>query len=264
MKTTTTGSALDRLSDRVAGLDVARVEVVSFDLDGTLIDSRTAWRHGFAAPFAQLAARYPALLALGDSAYVHDHVFQPFLTTIWERAGGEWSPNYVRDGWRMLLQHHAAPDGTTPDWAAADAAHEEYEATWPAMMRLFEDSLTVLDAVQARYPMILITNGNTAHQRMKIESHDLARWFRHVVVSEEVGLLKPDPAIFALALAPLGARAESALHIGDMRAQDVAGARAAGWQSAWVNRAGAPAVDEHQPDVEIAALEELLDLLELR
>ena len=258
---TTSGNAppTNDAGQRNAGLDVARIEVVSFDLDGTLIDSRTAWRDGFAAPFAHLAERYPALLALGDPAHVHDHVFQPFLLAIWERVRGEWAPEYVRDGWRTLLERHA-----TRDELAADAAYEEYEATWPAMMRLFEDSLAVLEAVQARYPMVLLTNGNTTQQRMKIETHELEHWFRHVVVSEEVGLVKPDPAIFAHALAPLGARAEAALHIGDMRSQDVAGARAAGWQSVWVNRAGAPATDEHHPNVEIASLDELLDLLNLR
>lgn len=244
---------------QAGGIDAGRIEVVSFDLDGTLIDSGTAWRDGFVAPFLRLAARYPALHALGEPAYVHDHVFQPVLMAIWERVRGEWSPDYVRDGWRALLERHA-----TRDDAAADAAYEEYEATWPGLMRLFEESLHVLQAVQARFPMILLTNGNTAHQRMKIEAHDLARWFRHVVVSEEVGLVKPDPAIFVHALAPLGTRPEAAVHIGDMRSQDIAGARAAGWQSAWVNRRGAPADDEHEPDAEIRSLRELLDLLGLR
>ena len=256
---TTSGSAPERAPQRVSSLDVARIEVVSFDLDGTLLDSRAAWRDGFAAPFLRLAQQYPRLLTLGDPRHVHDHVFQPFLLATWERVRGEWSPDYVRDGWRLLLARHAAPDDT-----AADAAYEEYEATWPALMRLFDESLAVLGAVQERYPMILLTNGNTAHQRMKIAAHDLERWFRHVVVSEEAGLVKPDPAIFAHAIAPLGVRPEAALHIGDMRSQDVAGARAAGWQSAWVNRSGAPADDEHHPEAEIASLEELLDLLGLR
>ncbi len=260
-RTTLTTSANANERTGRGALDVDRIEVVSFDLDGTLIDSRTAWRDGFAAPFARLAERYPTLLTLGDSAHVHDFVFQPFLIEIWERVRGEWSPEYVREGWRMLLERHAAPD-----LEAADAAYEEYEATWPAMMRLFEDSLATLEAVQRRYPMILLTNGNTTHQRMKIDTHDLEKWFHRVVVSEEVGLVKPDPAIFAHALsAPLDIfEAKSALHVGDMRSQDIAGARAAGWQSAWVNRTGAPADDDHHPDVEVASLDDLVRLLGLR
>ncbi len=239
--------------------DAGRIEVVSFDLDGTLLDSRSAWRRGFEAPFARLAERHPSLLTLGDFAHVHDHVFQPFLMALWERDRGEWTPDYVRDGWRLLLDHHA-----TTDHAAADAAFEEYESTWPGLMQLFEESLAVLEAVQARYPMVLLTNGNTTQQRMKIVAHDLERWFRHVVVSEEVGLLKPDPAIFAHAIAPLGALPHAALHIGDTRSQDIAGARAAGWQSAWINRSGTPATDEDHPDVEITSLDELVVLLGLR
>lgn len=245
---------------------------MSFDLDGTLLDSRSAWRDGFAPPFARLAARYPALRALGDPAHVHDDIFQPFLMAAWKRTRGEWTPEYVREGWRLLLERHA-----TADPAAADAAFEEYEATWPGLMRLFGESLAVLDAVRARYPLVLVTNGNAAQQRMKIAAHDLERWFRHIVVSEEVGLLKPDPAIFAHAIAPLGVPPEAALHIGDTRAQDIAGARAAGWQSAWVNRGGAHASNGHladerapdahepdvEPDVEIASLDDLVALLGL-
>jgi len=254
---TTTTSDSPQLD--ISPLDVARIEVVSFDLDGTLLDSRSAWRAGFEAPFARLAQRHPALLTLGDYAHVHDHVFQPFLMAMWERDRGEWTPEYVRGGWRLLLERHA-----TRDDVAADAAFEEYESTWPTLMRLFEESLAVLEAVQARYPMVLLTNGNTTQQRMKIVAHDLERWFQHVVVSEEVGLLKPDPAIFAHAIAPLGVLPNAALHIGDTRSQDVAGARASGWQSAWVNRARVPAEDDHHPDIEIASLDELVALLGLR
>ena len=211
---TTTTSDSPQLD--ISPLDVARIEVVSFDLDGTLLDSRSAWRAGFEAPFARLAQRHPALLTLGDYAHVHDHVFQPFLMAMWERDRGEWTPEYVRGGWRLLLERHA-----TRDDVAADAAFEEYESTWPTLMRLFEESLAVLEAVQARYPMVLLTNGNTTQQRMKIVAHDLERWFQHVVVSEEVGLLKPDPAIFAHAIAGRRRRAclRLAVGVGESRAR---------------------------------------------
>ena len=50
-----------------------------------------------------------------------------------------------------------------------------------------------------------------------------------VVISAELGVAKPDPAIFRAALERLaGARAAEAIHVGDSVEHDVAGARAAG------------------------------------
>jgi FMN phosphatase YigB (HAD superfamily)/predicted kinase len=46
--------------------------------------------------------------------------------------------------------------------------------------------------------------------------------------SDEVGYPKPDPRAFRAALAPLGIPPERALHVGDLRRTDVAGARALG------------------------------------
>src|ERR671937_164738 len=64
-----------------------------------------------------------------------------------------------------------------------------------------------------------------------------------VVISAEVGVAKPDPAIFRAALERLGARAEDSLHVGDSVENDVAGARAAGLDAVLVARNGAAAPD---------------------
>jgi putative hydrolase of the HAD superfamily len=64
-----------------------------------------------------------------------------------------------------------------------------------------------------------------------------------VVISAELGVAKPDPAIFNAALERLGAVAGDALHVGDSIEADVEGARAAGIEAVLVARdgAGAPA-----------------------
>ena len=64
-----------------------------------------------------------------------------------------------------------------------------------------------------------------------------------VVISAELGVAKPDPAIFRAALERLGASADGALHVGDSLEHDVAGARAAGLDAVLVSRNGAPAPD---------------------
>jgi putative hydrolase of the HAD superfamily len=62
-----------------------------------------------------------------------------------------------------------------------------------------------------------------------------------VVISAELGVAKPDPAIFRAALDRLGAPADGAVHVGDSLEHDVAGARAAGLDAVLVARNGAPA-----------------------
>ena len=64
-----------------------------------------------------------------------------------------------------------------------------------------------------------------------------------VVISAELGVAKPDPAIFRAALDRLGAGAADAMHVGDSVEADVAGARAAGLEAVLVARDGAPAPD---------------------
>jgi putative hydrolase of the HAD superfamily len=62
-----------------------------------------------------------------------------------------------------------------------------------------------------------------------------------VVISAELGVAKPDPAIFRAALDRLGAPADGAVHVGDSLENDVAGARAAGLEAVLVARNGAAA-----------------------
>ena len=59
-----------------------------------------------------------------------------------------------------------------------------------------------------------------------------------VVISAELGVAKPDPAIFRAALDRLGAGPDDALHVGDSLEHDVAGARAAGLEAVLVARNG--------------------------
>jgi putative hydrolase of the HAD superfamily len=59
------------------------------------------------------------------------------------------------------------------------------------------------------------------------------------VISAEVGIAKPDPAIFMRALELAGAGADEALHVGDTADADLAGARAAGIRALHLDRSGA-------------------------
>ncbi len=83
-----------------------------------------------------------------------------------------------------------------------------------------------------------------------------------LVISEEVGAAKPDPAIFDAAFLRMGGpRRDEVLLIGDSLASDIAGGIAYGIDTCWFNPGGAMRVDGVVPTHEVRRLTELLALL---
>ncbi len=105
------------------------------------------------------------------------------------------------------------------------------------------DAHAVLRSLHGRLPLALITNGSTETQWDTLRGTGLETRLQAVLVSGEVGVAKPDAAIFHLARAKLGVAAESVWHVGDNLYSAVRSA------------------DEPQPDLEIASLTELLEHL---
>ena len=77
------------------------------------------------------------------------------------------------------------------------------------------------------YRMVVVSNSDGSMKR-NVESIGLGQLFDALIDSETVGFEKPDPRIFDAALETIGARPERTVHVGDLYAADVVGARAAG------------------------------------
>jgi len=78
-----------------------------------------------------------------------------------------------------------------------------------------------------------------------------------IIDSGAVGVAKPDPAIFELALRTVGATADRAIHVGDAYQYDVRGARAAGVRPVLVDPLGV------RDDVDCERIASLIEVIEL-
>jgi putative hydrolase of the HAD superfamily len=85
-----------------------------------------------------------------------------------------------------------------------------------------------LTRIAIQFKLGLISNGTGATQRAKLEALAVEALFDPIVISEEVGLRKPDVRIFELAVTSWHVAPESVLFVGDDPVSDIAGARAAG------------------------------------
>ena len=100
---------------------------------------------------------------------------------------------------------------------------------------LMPDADRVVKYLAAKYPLTIISNGFKEVQYYKFEHSGLAKYFTHRLISEEVGINKPQPGIFEIALERNGVTADEAVMIGDSYSSDIAGAKAAGIDQIWIH-----------------------------
>ena len=109
----------------------------------------------------------------------------------------------------------------------------------------FHDSIETLEALRAHgYRLGMVTNGSSDTQREKIGRWKLEPYFDEIVIESEFGRGKPDPGVFAKALAGTGAAPHEAWMVGDNLYADIGGARAAGIHSVWIHRERLPFPDD--------------------
>ena len=186
-------------------------------------------------------------------------------TAAWERIWPEVEDDYMLGGrrgdeigrlaWRATLEACGIDDDAVVDRAIAEWDREER-----ASLRLFEDALPVLDAcVRLGVRTGLVTNGAASVQRDKLAAVGILDRFDPLVISSEVRVKKPDPAIFDVALRAAGVAAVDTWFVGDNLWHDVPGALAVGIRAIWLDRHGVPLQPGRpQPDAVVGSLAELL------
>jgi putative hydrolase of the HAD superfamily len=133
---------------------------------------------------------------------------------------------------------------------------EDYVRLSPTKTNLFEGSLKVLEYLQQRYQLHIITNGFKETTITKMNLSGLDPYFQNVIISEDVGINKPHPQVFQYAIDKANARLEESIMIGDSLEADIYGAQNFGMDAIFFN----PLRKEKPADVarEIYHLEELL------
>ncbi len=90
---------------------------------------------------------------------------------------------------------------------------------------LYPGTIDLLEDLYQKYTLVLATNGITAVQRGRIAATGTEKYFRTIVISEEVGAAKPDPEFFRIASEQSGKPPkENILMIGDSLTSDIQGA----------------------------------------
>lgn len=119
-------------------------------------------------------------------------------------------------------------------------------------------AVSLLNALQGKAKLGIITNGFTDLQQIRLERTGLHNHFDILVISEQVGAAKPHPQIFAHAKELMGnPDPESVLMVGDNPIADIGGGKQAGFYTCWLNRFDATLPAGITADLEVQSLTEL-------
>ena len=221
-------------------------QFIYFDLDDTLLDHRQAEKQGLHDVYQHFDLFDKTTFENFDAIYHEVNKEQWDLYARNEIDRDELQRNRFEQTLQKL-----GLDGAMHDQVGSYYM-EAYSNHWQWM----EGAREAYETIRERYPVGILTNGFSETQKRKFERFNLYESARHLVISEEVGYLKPHPAIFEHATRLAGEKPEHILYAGDSLSSDVEGGSNYGWKVAWYRSNGQDA----DPDKAVLAFDDFKDL----
>jgi FMN hydrolase / 5-amino-6-(5-phospho-D-ribitylamino)uracil phosphatase len=228
---------------------LSEIRAISFDGDMTLWDFQAVMRHSLGCALTTLRARVTGPAA---KAMTIERMIAIRNEVAYELEGCAVKLEEIR--LQAFVRTLAAVG--TDDLGLAEELNTVYRAHRFEDIELYADVIPVLDKLGPLYVLGLLSNGNGYPERCGLPGR-----FAFVVFAQDVGVAKPNPAIFYAACRQAGCAPCELLHIGDSLESDVQGANGVGATSVWLNRDGVLNTTAIPPDYEIRSLSEVLGIL---
>jgi HAD superfamily hydrolase (TIGR01662 family) len=198
------------------------IDTVLFDLDDTLHDDSAAYKAA-----AKRVAEDVVRERGGDAnrllaAYIAE------ANGFWKKLSTEHLTTAIHDT-RVQLWHDALAATGVDDVALARVCAERYNAYRAEVLELLPGARDLLIALRERGCKIgIVSNGFAATHHDKIDRLALRAHIDALFLADEMGMVKPDPRVFAHACAVLGSEPQRTAMVGDRYDRDVTGAHEAG------------------------------------
>jgi len=203
-------------------------KAVFFDMDDTIFDHSLTCR----AALARLRASEPQLRGPSLNALWHEYMRLLEMVHPDVLAGRLTVQEARVERFRQLARLR----GREISSEAAAELSRRYRANYQGLRRMVPGVRRVLERLKGRAVLGIVTNNEVAEQEEKLDHFGLRPLVDFMVVSAGVGVAKPDPEIFRLALARARTLPEETVMVGDSWASDIVGARASGIRPVWFNR----------------------------
>ncbi len=210
---------------------MSRISFVYFDLDDTLLDHRSAERQAL----KDTCRDFPVVFG-GHELDTIQETYHAVNSVVWQRYGAGLisKERAKRERFENLLAALSINGEAKPDELS-----EHYMRQYANYWSYVSGAKTAYFSIASTHPVGILTNGFIEVQKAKLDRFpELREKASAIVISEEIGFMKPDPRIFQHAAEQAHISASEILYIGDSYRSDVLGGQAAGWQVVWFTADG--------------------------
>lgn len=202
------------------------IKFIYFDLDDTLLDHKSA--------------QMKALQKVIDEVESLGEITSEQLKQVYHQRNQELWHLYNHG---KITKEELKKRRFTETLEELGLSQQHYEKVAGVYMHYYRQSWGWIDGAESAFysisrnvPTGIVTNGFTETQYPKLQQFGLMQNGRKVIISEEVGYLKPDPRIYKYAVEQVGAEPSEVLYVGDSYNSDIEGGNAAGLKTAWFAR----------------------------
>lgn len=227
---------------------MARYNCIMMDIDNTLLDFDAAERKALLETLQQFS------LPCDEAAISRYHEIN---SSLW----GELNKGKIRRDKLVVerFDRFVKEVGAAAKATELNRAYTEHLATHADVIPGAEEALQELAEVAT---MIAVSNGTESVERGRLKLSGFEKYFDDIFISEAVGVSKPNPKIFQMAMRKLGIEhSDKVLVVGDSLSADIQGGVNAGLDTCWVNMNGLENESGLTPTYEVKALSELYPIV---
>lgn len=207
-----------------------RYETIFIDLDDTIYDFAGASREAFKEAYD--------LLGYANYFNSFNHflsLYEPYNLELWKRYG---EGKITKDELNRKRYSYPLKMVGVENQELADTFCREVLSRIPTKNKVVPGAIELLEYLAPKYKLCILSNGFKELQAHKMQSAGLAKYFTHIILSEDIGVNKPNPELFIHAMQVAGATTENCIMVGDLFDTDIVGASGVGMEQIFYNRKG--------------------------
>lgn len=226
-----------------------KYKIIIFDADDTLFDFKKSEREAFKNTMEEFNLEY-------DENY-HFKVYKEINNTLWKDFELGIIPQEKINEVRFKIFSDALNIKFNTDKFADSYIKNLGNASF-----LYEESTELIKYLYKDYILFIVTNGLKDVQNNRIKKSSIAKYFKNIIVSDEVKVAKPNPKIFEYALNDTtNTYSDEILVVGDSLSSDIQGGINLKADTCWYNPNKIENKTTINPTYEISNLMDLKDIL---